>query len=303
MSWGTLGTVRPFSNFHADRDALTIHTALEQKDANTLVRILTNRSNAQRQQITQIYQSIKEKDLVTGVKKAVSGDLSTLLLALLMTPVDFQAQRLHTAMEGLGTDEETVLEILCTCSEGQLQDISAAYSTMFERDLEKDLKGETSGDFTKLLMALLKKEDSVGGVQTDAEVLSQALDAKKADPWITILTSRNSNHLNKVLVSLERKREQKVDEVLKKQFSGDLRLGLRTLVSCIQNPYLYLAQRLETMKATIVQGVMVAHCEEDLLCVRAAFLRKTGTSLYTALQKPFTGEHQQALLAICRSED
>lgn len=303
MSWGTLGTLRPFPDFHADRDVLAIQTALEQKDANTLVRILTNRSNAQRQQILQIYQSIKKKDLVDGVKKAVSGELSTLLLALLMTPEHFQAQRLRTAMEGLGTDEETVLEILCTCSEGQLQDISAAYTTMFKRDLEKDLKGETSGDFTKLLMALLKKKDSVGGVQTDTEALSHALDAKKADPWITILTSRNSNHLNRVLVSLESKRKQKVDEVLKKQFSGDLRLGLRTLVSCIQNPYLYLAQRLETMKATIVQGVMVAHCEEDLLSVRVAFLRKTGTSLYTALQKPFTGEHQLALQAICRSED
>lgn len=31
MSWGTLGTVRPFSNFHADRDAMEIQSALEKK--------------------------------------------------------------------------------------------------------------------------------------------------------------------------------------------------------------------------------------------------------------------------------
>lgn len=33
-----------------------------------------------------------------------------------------------------------------------------------------------------------------------------------------------------------------------------------------------------------MEGVMVAHSEEDLLCIRAAYLKLTGTSLYTALQ-------------------
>lgn len=31
MSWGTLGTVRPFSNFHLDRDLMEVKTALERK--------------------------------------------------------------------------------------------------------------------------------------------------------------------------------------------------------------------------------------------------------------------------------
>lgn len=31
MSWGTLGTVRPFSNFHPQRDAVELQSALEKK--------------------------------------------------------------------------------------------------------------------------------------------------------------------------------------------------------------------------------------------------------------------------------
>lgn len=31
MSWGTLGTVRPFSNFHPERDAMELQSALEKK--------------------------------------------------------------------------------------------------------------------------------------------------------------------------------------------------------------------------------------------------------------------------------
>ncbi|XP_056254594.1 annexin A2 [Seriola aureovittata] len=305
MCWGTLGTVRPFSNFHPDRDVTEIQASLEKKDAVTLVRILTNRSNAQRQVIASTFEEITHKDLAGGLKKALSGDLEVLLLELLMPPLQYEAQRLQQAMSGIGTDEETLMEILCTRSGKQLQEISATYKQLYRKDLEKEMKGETSGDFAKLVMALLNKENVVGGVQRDIESLSASLNGKKADagPWIDILTSRDSDHLNKVLMGLELESGQMVVEAVEKKFSGDIRLGLKVLVQCIQSPDVYLAKRITTMKTPIVQGIMVSHSEEDLLCIRAAYIKLTGTSLYTALQKHFKGDHLQALLAICRSED
>ncbi|KAM7384550.1 hypothetical protein PAMA_011757 [Pampus argenteus] len=269
MCWGTLGTVRPFSNFHPDRDAMQIQTALEKKDAGTLVRILTNRSNAQRQEIAKNFEDITQRDLAASVKKALSGDLETLLLELLMLPLAYEAHRLQQAMVGIGTDEETLLEILCTRSGEQLQEIGAAYEYIYKKDLEKELKGETSGDFAKLLVALLNKANVAGGVQRDIQSLSASLSGKKADagPWIDILTSRDSDHLNKVLMGLELETGQIVDYALEKRFTGDIRLGLRVLVQCIQSPEVYLAKRLTTKKTQ------------------------------------FKGDHLQALLAICRSED
>ncbi|XP_040910065.1 annexin A2 [Toxotes jaculatrix] len=305
MCWGTLGTVRPFSNFHPENDVSDIQAALEKKDAVTLVSILTNRNNAQRQVIDRAFEEMTHKDLASAVKKALAGDLEVLLLELLMSPQQFEAHRLQQAMAGLGTDEETLMEILCTRSGKQLQEISATYKQLYKKDLEKELKGETSGDFAKLVVALLNKEDVAGVVQRDIESLSASINGKKADagPWIDILTSRDSDHLNKVLMGLELEIGQMVDEVVEKRFSGDIRLGLKVLVQCIQSPDVYLAKRLSTMKTSLVQGIMVSHSEEDLLCIRVAYLKLTGTSLYTALQKQFKGEHLQALLAICRSED
>ncbi|KAM3858188.1 annexin A2 [Diretmus argenteus] len=305
MSWGTLGTVRPFPNLQPEKDAKEIQTVLEKKDAATLVRILTNRNNDQRQLIAKTYQGITQKDLVSALKKVLSGDLETLLLALLMTPIQHEAHRLRQTMEGLGTDEDTMLEILCTRSGQKLKAVSAAYKELYKKDLEKDLKGETSGDFAKLVVALLNRENVPGVVQRDIEALSASLNQKKSDvsPWINILTSRDSDHLNRVLMGVELERGQLVDQVLEKHFTGDIRLGLRVLAQCIQNPFLYLAQRLKTTKTPVLHGLMVSHCEEDLLCVRAAYIKLTGTSLYTALQKQFKGNHLQALLALCRSED
>ncbi|KAJ4927696.1 hypothetical protein JOQ06_015499 [Pogonophryne albipinna] len=305
MCWGTLGTVRPFANFHSDLDVMEIQKALEMKDAGTLVRILTNRTNAQRQEIAKAFEEITHKDLAAALKKALSGELEVLLLELLMPPLQYEAYRLQQAMVGLGTDEETLLEILCTHSGMELQEISAAYKEIYKKDLDKELKGETNEDFCKLLVALLNKDEVPGGVRRDIEALSATLNAKKTEvgPWIDILTSRDSDHLNKVLMGLELNIGQMVDQALEKRFSGDIRLGLKVLVECIQSPASYLAKRLTATKTPILHGIMVSHSEEDLLCIRTAYLKLTGTSLYTALQKQFKGDHLQALLAICRSED
>ncbi|XP_075995167.1 annexin A2 [Genypterus blacodes] len=305
MSWGTLGTVRPFPNFHAERDAMEIKTAVEKKDVVTLVRILTNRNNEQRQMIAQTYQNIAGKDLETSLKKALSGDVETLLLALLMTPLQYKAHRLQQAMSGLGTDEQTLLEILCTRSGKQLKEISATFKELYKKDLDKELKAETSGDFAKLLLALLNKESVAAVVQRDIEALSASLNGKKADPepWINILTSRDTDHLNRVLMGLELQNGEEVLKTVEKKFSGDLELGLKVLVQCIENPDLFLAKRIAAEKTPVLQGIMVSHSEEDLLSIRAAYLKHTGTSLYTALQKQFKGDHLQALLALCRSED
>lgn len=305
MCWGTLGTVRPFSNFQPDRDAIEIGNALERKDTGTILRILTNRNNAQRQVIAKNFEELTHKELGAGLKKALSGEVEALLLELLMPPLHYEAYRLQQAMVGLGTDEETLLEILCTRPGSQIKEISDVYRQMFKKDLEKEIKSETSGDFAKLILALLNKGDVAALVHKDAEILIASLNGKKCEaaPWIDILTSRDTDHLRNVLETVEIQTGLLLDQAFEKRFSGDIRLGLKVLVQCIQDPNLYLAKRINVMKTPQTQRVMVSHCEEDLLCIRVAFMKLTGTSLYTALQKYFKGEHLNVLLNICRSED
>ncbi|CAL1583700.1 unnamed protein product [Knipowitschia caucasica] len=305
MCWGTLGTVRPHSNFHPDRDVELLLLALEKKDSATLVRILTNRNNDQRQILAKTFEDLTQKELGAALKKGLSGDLERLLLELMMPPLQYEAYRLQEAMAGVGTDEESLLEILCTRTGPELKQISSIYRHMYKKELEKELRSETSGDFAKLIVALLNKEDVAGLVHKDAETLLQTLNGKKCDAglWIEILTSRDPDHLRKVLDEVEYQSGLFLEEAFDKRFSGDLRLGLKVLVQCLQNPDLYLAKRINTMKVPLTQRVMVSHCEEDLLSIRAAFIKHTGTSLYSALQNHFKGDLLVALLNICRSED
>ncbi|XP_053506905.1 annexin A2-like isoform X1 [Ictalurus furcatus] len=317
MWWGTLGTVRPFLPFEPYLDARQIYTALNKKNADvmTVMKILTNRTNAQRQGIASAYQNHTQKvDLSATLKKSLSGAVQELLLALMMTPARFDAHRLRQSMEGLGTDEEALLEVLCTRSPDQLRDITVAYHEAYGRYLENDLISETSKEFTKLVLAILKKEELNTPGKIDYELIDQdvkqlrdAVIGKKPnpEPWIQVLTSRNSDHLNRVLSRLEDQKGETVDKTIQNNFSGDLRLGLRILVQTIQNTPHFLAQRLHTCmkKNAVVRGIMVARSEEDLLWVRVEFCKLTNLSLYSTIQKEFKGELQLALLALCRSED
>ncbi|KAL0984870.1 hypothetical protein UPYG_G00149740 [Umbra pygmaea] len=316
MWWGTLGTVRPFPNFKAEKDARAIQIALESKgsDVVSLVRILTNRNNAQRQSIAQSYQMLTQKDLCPALKKALSGGLEQLMLGLMMTPAQFEAHRLRQTMEGIGTDEEGLLAVLCTKTPQQLKEATIAYKQEFGRYLENDLISETSKDFTKLVLAILKKEELNAKedidyhlINKDVKALNDALTGKKKDPapWIQVLTTRDLNHLTRVLSRLEELRGESVDKTVQSHFSGDLKIGFQTLVRSIPNIPLFLAQRIHNniKKSSVVQGILISHSEEDLLCVRIEYRRLTNMSLYSTIQKEFKGELQYALLALCRSED
>ncbi|XP_070805045.1 annexin A3 [Pituophis catenifer annectens] len=65
------------------------------------------------------------------------------------------AEALKKAMEGLGTDETTVIEILTGRSNAQRQLIAAEYKSYTGKELKDALKEDTSGDFGRVLVNLV----------------------------------------------------------------------------------------------------------------------------------------------------
>mmetsp|Transcript_1945 Transcript_1945/g.3856 ORF Transcript_1945/g.3856 Transcript_1945/m.3856 type:complete len:114 (+) Transcript_1945:271-612(+) len=65
-------------------------------------------------------------------------------------------------MKGLGTDEDALIEIIGTRSAQRLTEVKERYKEVHGNELEDDIKGETSGDFCKLLVSLLQcnRDDS-----------------------------------------------------------------------------------------------------------------------------------------------
>ncbi|KAM3927601.1 annexin A2 [Leptodactylus fuscus] len=317
----TCGTVRPSTNFDAEKDAAALETAIKTKgvDELTIINILTNRSNEQRQDIAFAYQRRTKKDLPSALKGALSGHLETLILGLMKTPPQYDASELKSSMKGLGTDEDTLIEIICSRDNQELHAIQAAYKELYKTELEKDIVSDTSGDFRKLMVALAKgrrqEESSVVDyekIDQDARELYEAGVKRKGTDvgkWITIMTERSVPHLQKVFDRYKSYSPYDMQESIRKEVKGDLENAFLNLVQCIQNKPLYFADRLyDSMKGKgtkdkVLIRNMVARSEVDMLKIRAEFKKKYGKSLSYFIGQETRGDYQRAMLNLCGGDD
>lgn len=65
--------------------------------------------------------------MISDLKSELSGKFEDLIVALMTPTYDFLAKELHNAMAGIGTNEETVIEIICTASNAEIMKIRMAY--------------------------------------------------------------------------------------------------------------------------------------------------------------------------------
>ena len=56
------------------------------------------------------------QDLVSCLKDELTGDFEELIVALMYTPTEYDVHSLHTALEGPGTRESSLIGILCSRS-------------------------------------------------------------------------------------------------------------------------------------------------------------------------------------------
>jgi hypothetical protein len=79
------------------------------------------------------------------------------------------AEVIHKAIEGLGTDEKAINEVLGHRSKHEIQEIAKAYEHAYKKTMIHDIKGDTSGNYKRLLVALVNTP-----VQNKKELIEKA---------------------------------------------------------------------------------------------------------------------------------
>ncbi|XP_037308981.1 annexin A2-like [Pungitius pungitius] len=314
-------TVVPERDFDPSKDATRIETAIKTKgvDEQTVIDILTRRSTEQRREIAFEYERIAKKDLMTALKGALSGPLEALMLGLMKSTAQYDASELKASMKGLGTDEEALIEIVCSRNNKELEEIKKVYKDMFKKDVEKDIAGDTSGDFAKLLLALVQtKRDEPSNVvdyeeiDEDARSLYEAGVKRKGTDvatWISIMSQRSVPHLQKVFERYKSYSPYDIKESIRKEVKGDMEKSFLALVECFENRQLYFANKLNDAmkgkgaKEKVVTRIMVSRCEVDLMKIRTEFKKQHKRSLYQIIAEHTKGDYQNALLSLCGGDD
>lgn len=66
------------------------------------------------------------QDLIYDLKYKLSGKFKDLIVAM-MKPYEYMAMRIHDALNCMGTDEETVIEVVCSSSNRDIHAIKSIY--------------------------------------------------------------------------------------------------------------------------------------------------------------------------------
>ena len=118
-----------------NKDAELMRKAMEGfgKDDKALIEITTQRNNKQRLKIRQAYKAIYGRDLMEDLKKELSGHYLKTMLALFTEPIEYDVDSLYTAMKGLGTDEDCLIEILASRPGWYINKIKKKYKEKYKK--------------------------------------------------------------------------------------------------------------------------------------------------------------------------
>ncbi|KAM8971889.1 annexin A6 [Pelodytes ibericus] len=319
------GTISPSADFNADSDGKALRKAMKGfgTDEDTIVDIVTRRSNAQRQEILKAFKSHFGRDLMADLKSELSGTLCKLILGLMMTPAQFDAKQINKAIVGAGTDEKVLTEILATRTNEEIHAIDQAYQEAYNKSLEDAVSSDTSGHFKRILVSLSSGNRDEAGEDfdkavEDAKILASVLEVSDSGSgdassletrFMTILCTRSYPHLRRVFQQFVKQTNHDVENTIKKEMSGDVKSAFVAIVRSVKNKPAFFAERLyKAMKGAgtderTLSRILVSRSEIDLYNIRQEFKGTYEKSLHHCIESETSGDYQKALLLICGGDD
>lgn len=310
------GTVKPHSPFDPNHDAEVLRKAMKGlgTDEKAIIDVLAYRSNDQRQEITKMFKTMYGRDLISDLKSELGGKFEDVIIGLMMKPADFDAKCLKKAIKGAGTDEDALIEIMCTRNNAQIHAIKASYKTLYKSDLEKDIMGDTGGHFKRLMVSMSTGGRSEAPVnpakaQADAKALYEAGEAKwgtDESKFNQILAAQSYDQLRLVFQEYSNLSKKTIEQAIKSEMSGDLEKGMLAIAKFVNDKAGYFAEELyKTMKGAGTSDqdlirIVVSRCEVDMVQIKQSFQAKYGKTLASFIADDCSGDYKKVLLALVR---
>ena len=211
-------------------------------DEKTIINILTSRNNAHRYMLKQRYKDLLGRDLLKDLKSELSGNFEDVCLAMLESPYELDCRSLYEAMEHIGTNDSTLIEIIATRSPQQLYQDKILFQQLYKKDLMKYIEDETSGHFRKILLAMLQcqRHDmnypiNMAELQSEAQRLYKAGEGKwgtDEEIFTQIFTTRAPHEIATISQLYQQYAGVDLYTSLKKEFSGNTEILLKAIFEC-----------------------------------------------------------------------
>lgn len=282
-------------------------------DEKAIIAVCTGRTNAQRLEIVKAYKASYGRDLLADLKSELHGKFEDAMIALFTDPIEYDADELRKAMKGLGTNEDTLIEIIASRPPAILRQIKDKFNEKYKRDLEKDVKSETSGTLRKLLIALLQCSRSTNTqpnpeqCKAIAEEIYKAGEAKMGTDesvFNKYFCSLSPIELTYVARAYHQITGHTILQAIDKEFSGDSKKTLKTIVYATLSPSEYFATRVHDAvkglgtKDHLLIRVIVSRSEIDMPQIKQYYKQLFKTDLYEDVKNYISGDYRTLMLGI-----
>jgi annexin A7/11 len=266
-----------------------------------------------RQQLRNYYNQKYQRDLVFDLKSDLDGKFETAIVALFDDPYIYDAKSLHKAMKGVGTDTDTCIEIICTRPNWYLKNIINAYLGLCGADLVKDIQSEFSGNVQKILVNLLacnRSENNKPDQQTiegyAQQLIKGGIKRLGTDEklFMDILTKISTQELQLLAQVYEKQAGESLLTSIDKEFSGDLKKTLKTIIWANTVPSEYFASRVnEAIKGSktndkLLMRVLINRDEVDMPQIKECYKKLYGKDMVEAVKNDTQGDFKNLLVEL-----
>ena len=303
----------------AQADAEALRKAMKGfgTDEAALIKICANRTNAQRQQIKFAYKAAFGRDLIADLKSELHGKFEDAMVALFTEPIEYDADQLREAMKGLGTNEDTLIEIIASRSAAQLAAIKAKFKEKYNRDLENDVKKETHGTLQHLLISLLQGSRSANTQVNQAQMAAVAQEIYQAGEaklgtdesvFNKYFCTLSPYELASMAQQYHKLTGHTILQAIDKEFHGDSKKALRTIVYATLSPSEYFATRVNDAikgwgtKDHLLIRILITRDEIDMPQIKQYYKQLYKKDMLEDIKGDTSGEYQKILVDLASKD-
>ncbi|KAF7118578.1 hypothetical protein CNMCM5793_008112 [Aspergillus hiratsukae] len=285
-------------------------------DEKTLIQVLSKLDPLQMAAVRSTYSNYLHRDLSKDVKSETGGYLRQGLLAIIDGPLLHDVHSAREAVEGLGTKEWLLNDVLLGRSNADLNAIKSTYEHTFHRSLQKDVEADLSFKTLSLFSLVLRAdrhEDSYPinpqAIEQDARAIHAATSGRvvnNVDEVCAIFARASDPELRAISQAFTNRYNLSLESHIEKEFSGHMKDALLHTLRTALDPAMRDAQLLEdcmkgmgTKDEKLVVRVVRLHWNRQHLDqVKRAYHHRYKQDLISRVRGETSGDYQKLMVAL-----
>ena len=290
-----------------------LEKAITSKNDDEITKITLNHTNAQRVKLREDYQAKYSRDLIKDLEDKFSGEFRDCLVGLYKSPAEFDADLLYKAMKGAGSDKEVMTEVVCFRSPEEFESIKAKFQEKYGKDLISEIKDECSGDYRKIILALLDNKrvpNSNPDLENCTKIAKELYDAGEGkigtneEVFIKYFTTLSPEELLLVCKEYHKNHKRNMLDSIEEEFSSHTKDLLKIVLYSLYSPSEFYARNIQmsvaglgTADNKLIRSI-IARSEKDMAKIKKYYKKIYNKDMIEDVKADVSGSYGNILYGL-----